>query len=86
MTISVHNPDQYMAGLRQIIAEERKRMGLLPKNDGTGSTISAISLKPTGATPPMAHCAGVFQRNRSSADIKRGRWARGCRDQDCVTM
>ena len=27
MTVSVHNPDQYMASLRQIIAQGRKRIG-----------------------------------------------------------
>jgi hypothetical protein len=29
MTVSVHNPDQFMASLRQIIAQGRKRLGLL---------------------------------------------------------
>jgi hypothetical protein len=29
MTISVHNPDQYMASLRQIVGQGRKRIGLL---------------------------------------------------------
>lgn len=29
MTVTVHNPDQYMASLRQIIAQGRKRIGLL---------------------------------------------------------
>jgi hypothetical protein len=29
MSVSVHNPDQYMASLRQIIAQGRKRVGLL---------------------------------------------------------
>jgi hypothetical protein len=29
MTTSIHNPDQYMANLRQIIAQGRKRVGLL---------------------------------------------------------
>lgn len=29
MAISVHNPDQYMAALRQILAQSRKRIGLL---------------------------------------------------------
>lgn len=29
MIVSVHNPDQYMASLRQIIAQGRKRLGLL---------------------------------------------------------
>ena len=29
MSLSVHNPDQYMASLRTIIAQGRKRIGLL---------------------------------------------------------
>ena len=29
MTVSVHNPIQYMDSLRQIIAQGRKRIGLL---------------------------------------------------------
>lgn len=41
MTISVHNPDQYMASLRQIIAQGRKRIGLLV---GAGA--------PAGIFPP----------------------------------
>jgi hypothetical protein len=41
MTFSVHNPDQYMASLRQIIAQGRKRIGLLV---GAGA--------PAGIFPP----------------------------------
>lgn len=41
MSISVHNPDQYMSSLRQIIAQGRKRLGLLV---GAGA---AASLKDT---------------------------------------
>jgi hypothetical protein len=41
MTITVHNPDQYMASLRQIIAQGRKRIGLLV---GAGA--------PAGIFPP----------------------------------
>ncbi|HXK26628.1 MAG TPA: SIR2 family protein [Candidatus Binatia bacterium] len=41
MTVSVHNPDQYMASLRQIIAQGRKRIGLLV---GAGA--------PAGICPP----------------------------------
>ena len=41
MTVSVHNPDQYMASLRQIIAQGRKRIGLLV---GAG--------EPAGIFPP----------------------------------
>jgi hypothetical protein len=35
MTISVHNPDQYMASLRQIIGQGRKRIGLLARTSRT---------------------------------------------------
>jgi len=41
MTVSVHNPDEYMASLRQIIAQGRKRIGLLV---GAGA--------PAGIFPP----------------------------------
>lgn len=41
MIVSVHNPDQYMASLRQIIAQGRKRIGLLV---GAGA--------PAGICPP----------------------------------
>jgi hypothetical protein len=41
MSVSVHNPDQYMASLRQIIAQGRKRIGLLV---GAGA--------PAGIFPP----------------------------------
>lgn len=51
MSISVHNPDQYMASLRTIIAQGRKRIGLLvgagaaagtAKDDGTYPLIPAV--------------------------------------------
>lgn len=37
MTVAVHNPDQYMASLRQIIAQGRKRLGLLVGAGGPAS-------------------------------------------------
>lgn len=52
MSISVHNPDQYMASLRTIIAQGRKRIGLLigaggpagmAKADGTYPLIPAVT-------------------------------------------
>jgi hypothetical protein len=52
VTISVHNPDQYMASLRQIIGQGRKRIGLLvgagvpagvPSPAGGGSLIPAVA-------------------------------------------
>jgi hypothetical protein len=51
LSISVHNPDQYMASLRTIIAQGRKRIGLLvgagagagtAKDDGTYPLIPAV--------------------------------------------
>src|SRR5713226_1281659 len=51
MSISVHNPDQYMAALRTIIAGGRKRIGLLigagapagmAKDDGSYPLIPAV--------------------------------------------
>jgi hypothetical protein len=52
MTITAHNPDQYMASLRTIIAQGRKKIGLLigagapagmPKADGTYPLIPAVA-------------------------------------------
>ncbi|MBR1170240.1 SIR2 family NAD-dependent protein deacylase [Bradyrhizobium liaoningense] len=51
MSISIHNPDQYMAALRTIVAQGRKRIGLLvgagagagtAKDDGTYPLIPAV--------------------------------------------
>lgn len=52
MSVSVHNPDQYMAALRTVIAQGRKRIGLLigaggpagmAKSDGTYPLIPAVA-------------------------------------------
>lgn len=52
MSVPVHNPDQYMAALRTIIAQGRKRIGLLvgaggpagmAKEDGTRPLIPAVT-------------------------------------------
>jgi hypothetical protein len=51
MSVSVHNPDQYMSALRSIISGGRKRIGLLigagapagmAKDDGTYPLIPAV--------------------------------------------
>ncbi len=51
MSVSVHNPDQYMSALRTILAQGRKRIGLLigaggpagmAKSDGTFPLIPAV--------------------------------------------
>jgi hypothetical protein len=47
MNTSVHNPDQYMASLRQIIAQGRKRLGLLI---GAGAP---AGIYPPGADKPL---------------------------------
>lgn len=52
MSVTVHNPDQYMAALRTIIAQGRKRVGILvgagapagmKKDDGTWPLIPAVA-------------------------------------------
>ena len=52
MSVSIHNPDQYMASLRTIIAQGRKRIGLLigaggpagmAKADGTYPLVPAVA-------------------------------------------
>jgi hypothetical protein len=52
MSVTVHNPDQYMAALRTIIAQGRKRLGLLvgaggpagmAKDDGSRPLIPAVT-------------------------------------------
>lgn len=47
MSVSIHNPDQYMASLRQIIAQGRKRIGLLV---GAGAPAGII---PPGSDKPL---------------------------------
>ncbi len=47
MTVGVHNPDKYMAGLRQIIAQGRKRIGLLV---GAGAPAGMF---PLGSDKPL---------------------------------
>jgi hypothetical protein len=47
MSVSVHNPDQYMASLRQILAQGRKRVGLLV---GAGAPAGVCAL---GTNTPL---------------------------------
>lgn len=47
MSVSVHNPDQYMVSLRQVIAQGRKRIGLLV---GAGAPAGIF---PPGSTAPL---------------------------------
>ncbi len=46
MPLSVHNPDQYMASLRQIIGQGRKRIGLLVGAGAPAGIFPAGSAKP----------------------------------------
>lgn len=46
MAVSVHNPDQYMASLRQIIAQGRKRIGLLVGAGAPAGIFSSHDSKP----------------------------------------
>ncbi|MEM9840690.1 MAG: SIR2 family protein [Pseudomonadota bacterium] len=54
MTVSVHNPDQHMAALRTIVAQGRKRIGLL-----VGAGACAGMAKPDGTYPLIPAVAGL---------------------------
>jgi hypothetical protein len=51
MSVTVHNPDQYMGSLRQIIAQGRKRIGLLV---GAGAPASLSTSTGTPLIPTTA--------------------------------
>jgi hypothetical protein len=57
MSTSVHNPDQYMASLRQIIAQGRKRLGLL-----IGAGAPAGIFLPGAAKPLIPAVAGLTEQ------------------------
>ena len=63
MSVNVHNPDQYMASLRTIIAQGRKKIGFLvppgdppalpgrhPKFDSSGNLIATPKREPPSNT------------------------------------
>lgn len=54
MSMSVHNPDQYMVSLRQVIAQGRKRIGLL-----IGAGAPAGIFPPGSTTPLIPAVAGL---------------------------
>jgi hypothetical protein len=54
MPVSVHNPDQYMVSLRQVIAQGRKRIGLL-----VGAGAPAGTFAPGSTTPLIPAVAGL---------------------------
>ena len=57
LPVSVHNPDQYLSSLRQIIAQGRKRVGLL-----VGAGAPASVLAPDGSGPLIPTVAGLTER------------------------
>lgn len=61
MSINVHNPDQYMASLRTIIAQGRKKIGFL-----VGAGAPAGMAKEDGTYPLIPAVAGLTDRVLSS--------------------
>ena len=65
MPESVHNPDQYMAALRTIVAQGRKRIGLL-----IGAGAPAGMPKEDGSYPLIPAVAGLTEQVLKSLDKK----------------
>jgi hypothetical protein len=67
MAVSVHNPDQYMASLRTIIAQGRKRIGLL-----IGAGGPAGMAKTDGSYPLIPAAAGLTDLVLNAIDADYG--------------
>lgn len=65
MSVSVHNPDQYMASLRTIIAQGRKKIGLL-----IGAGAPAGMAKADGTYPLVPAVAGLTEKVLASLETK----------------
>ena len=65
MSVSVHNPDQYMASLRQIVGQGRKRIGFLI---GAGGPVSIPG--PLGSGPLIPAVAGLTTQVVAALDSK----------------
>jgi hypothetical protein len=65
MTVNVHNPDQYMASLRTIIAQGRKKIGLL-----VGAGAPAGMAKADGTYPLIPAVAGLTEQVLSTLNSK----------------
>jgi hypothetical protein len=65
MSVSVHNPDQYMASLRQIIGQGRKRIGFLV---GAGGSVSIPAASGGGVLIPAV--AGLTKQVLSALESK----------------
>src|SRR5450830_1129610 len=63
MSVSIHNPDQYMAALRTIIAQGRKRIGLL-----VGAGAPAGMAKEDGSRPLIPAVAGLTDQALKALD------------------
>jgi hypothetical protein len=83
LSVSVHNPDQYMAALRTIIAQGRERIGLLvgaggpagmAKDDGTRPLIPAVDgltkLVLDALTPTYAAQIDALKKQLKKGDIE----------------
>jgi hypothetical protein len=70
MTVSVHNPDQYMSSLRQIIAQGRKRIGMLV---GAGAPTSLQLPDGTGPLIPAPAVAELTERVLTALDGPSGK-------------
>ena len=63
VSVSIHNPDQYMAALRTIIAQGRKRIGLL-----VGAGAPAGMAKEDGSRPLIPAVAGLTDQVLKAID------------------
>jgi len=76
MSISVHNPDYYMASLRQIIAQGRKRIGLLI---GAGAPASICS--PGSDQPLIPAVAGLTDMVMAALQDEYGKTLNAVREE-----
>lgn len=65
MSLNIHNPDQYMAALRTIIAQGRKKIGLL-----VGAGAPAGMAKDDGSYPLIPAVVGLTDQVLNSLDSK----------------
>lgn len=76
MIVSIHNPDQYMASLRQIIAQGRKKIGLL-----VGAGAPAGICAPGSDTPLIPAVAGLTETVLEALKSKHGGALEGIRGE-----
>ena len=76
MSLTVHNPDQYMASLRQIIGQGRKRIGLLV---GAGAPAGILMGEP--GVPLIPAVAGLTELVLKTLDAEYGSTLTAVRDE-----